>query len=750
MMQFLHPGILGLGLLACAIPIIIHLIFRRRFQRLPWAAMKFLLAAYKKTKTSLLLEHLLLLAVRILMVMLLALMFARPIARLIPGLVPEWQTQHFIILLDNSFSMEVREANISPFEKGKKFARQLLENARENDTVTFVTMNEQPQMLLSFTSLASEERKNEILQKIEQIELSCMGSDIEATFDLLKEDVRQKEHLSNKHLYVISDFQKRPWEKAYQSANLLQTLKSLRAGLASFEFIDVGVNETANLAVVKLDVDGVVGVGILSKFVATVANLGMTPFDNVEVNFYADGNKKYSERISLKGQEQQELAFFESFDSPGSHHVTAEVTADALVTDNKRYLSFDVINKIRVLMIDGEPKEGVFEKESDYLMAALGHSPDSLIQAERVDIGTLAGQTRFKDYQVVVLANLQTFDEERRFKELEEFVAKGGGVFIWLGEKVDVQYYNDNLFKDGIGILPGKIVGSPVGKASENEEKTVFNWQGFTKHRLWNYFQASQKLMEDLKKVMVYRFFPIKIDTEDKTVTVLAHYNDPSQYPAVIERRSGSGKIILMTTTADREWNSLHSDQFGHVFLVLAHESIQYLVLAPAEEQNLRVGQTFTKSFDYLLQNIQLTLPSGKTKILGIQGATAVKTAKDTPTMAAENECRVEYRDTLKAGIYTLEFATPAQVEMAKEKTDRQYFSVNVDPAEGELVKIGKDELQSGFKDIQIQYHKDTETTKQETKASQQTEYWKLVLLLLVAAALLESFMAMWFGRHTR
>ncbi len=74
-MNFIHPGLL-IGFAACAIPIIIHLLFRRRFQRLKWAAMKFLLAAYKKTKTTLLIEHILLLLLRILMIAVLVLIFA--------------------------------------------------------------------------------------------------------------------------------------------------------------------------------------------------------------------------------------------------------------------------------------------------------------------------------------------------------------------------------------------------------------------------------------------------------------------------------------------------------------------------------------------------------------------------------------------------------------------------------------------------------------------------------------------------
>ncbi len=49
-MPFIHPAIFWTGLGAVSIPIIIYLINRRRYRRLDWAAMKFLLEALKKNK----------------------------------------------------------------------------------------------------------------------------------------------------------------------------------------------------------------------------------------------------------------------------------------------------------------------------------------------------------------------------------------------------------------------------------------------------------------------------------------------------------------------------------------------------------------------------------------------------------------------------------------------------------------------------------------------------------------------------
>ena len=66
------------GMALGAAPILIHLLHRRRYIEVPWAAMRFLIAATKKQSRRLHLEQLLLLIVRTLIVLLVAMALARP------------------------------------------------------------------------------------------------------------------------------------------------------------------------------------------------------------------------------------------------------------------------------------------------------------------------------------------------------------------------------------------------------------------------------------------------------------------------------------------------------------------------------------------------------------------------------------------------------------------------------------------------------------------------------------------------
>ena len=69
-LAFLNPLLLA-AVPLCAIPIVIHLLNRRRFHRVPWAAMEYLLAAMKRNRKRLRMEQWLVLLLRTLAVLLL-------------------------------------------------------------------------------------------------------------------------------------------------------------------------------------------------------------------------------------------------------------------------------------------------------------------------------------------------------------------------------------------------------------------------------------------------------------------------------------------------------------------------------------------------------------------------------------------------------------------------------------------------------------------------------------------------------
>lgn len=100
-MTLLHFGLAAAGLACISIPIIIHLLMRRRRKPVMWGAMRFLLEAYRRQKRRLLIEKWGLLAARCLLIALIALAIGRP---LIGALAPRGQGRIVWLLIDDSVS----------------------------------------------------------------------------------------------------------------------------------------------------------------------------------------------------------------------------------------------------------------------------------------------------------------------------------------------------------------------------------------------------------------------------------------------------------------------------------------------------------------------------------------------------------------------------------------------------------------------------------------------------------------------
>ena len=135
------PGMLFWGT-AASIPILIHLFARQRYKKVPWAAMGFLLRAFKKTRRRIRLEHLLLLLLRILAILLFVLALADP--KLNPGAIVGGLgdvPREVVVVIDNSYSMALTESDgRTPMVRAKEQIKKLIDDLQQErgDTVTLV------------------------------------------------------------------------------------------------------------------------------------------------------------------------------------------------------------------------------------------------------------------------------------------------------------------------------------------------------------------------------------------------------------------------------------------------------------------------------------------------------------------------------------------------------------------------------------------------------------------------------------
>ncbi len=819
MFTFFTQGFLFF-LAACSIPIIIHLLFRRRYQRIRWAAMQFLLAAYRTTKTNVLLENLILLILRILVVLVLVLIFARPMIKSTSSISSATQKNNFIFVLDNSYSMGLRGNNTSCFEKAKSQGKLILEQIQNNDTISIILMshiietreksansnntkngngnhNDSNNLLngaisvdvkKEFFEINSEKKRQDILKFWEDLKLSESSADIPTSLENLHDLVRNTEY-TNKRVFIFSDFQKNSWERAIKTSRYVEILRSIQKQSAAFTFVDVGIPDPQNIGIVSFDYDGVISTNVPGRFIAKVSNYGTKSCQDVSITFFLDGQKQKTEYFTIGPKQEQEISFYTTFVQPGNHYVTVELSPDNLIADNIRHISLEILEKIRVLVVDGDPKTETFASETDYFLAALGDSSTNIVEVTKVAFTELGPKIVLKDYDVVVLANLADLKyflgtEFNRQTILENFVKNGGGLWIWLGDKVSADSYNEDFFNFR-ELLPGRL-NQPIGNIELDKNFTTYTIDHLETHRVWRYFFENPKLMEDIKNCFIYKYFHVEVPKDEeisvintnsvqpvtptpensKNIKILATYR-PGNHPAILERKLGKGKVILSTTTLDREWNNFHTDQYGHVFVIMIGEFLQYLVGHPYEFNNVQIQTPFSKDYDFYVEpeNVNIITPLEETKIPQWKPLKALD--KSLSSTLSKDVYRMYYSDTNKSGVYRLRLSVSNQIlqerpELMKlavaeaqesaSKSRRQlqeYFVVNVESEEGNIQCYNQSELTQQLATVEIKYEKNME---QEIKKTSQKdmEYWKNLALILLLMTLLETFLAMWFGKYNK
>ena len=487
---------------AVSVPIIIHLLNRKRFRIVPWAAMRFLLAAQKKNSRRLRLEQLLLLAVRALIVLLVILAMAS-----VTGWAEDFWNKalgsagshagrggrrtHRILVLDGSLSMGLKAGESTCFEKARELAARIVQDSAPGDGFSVVLMASSPRRIVGGPSGPSENARK-VLAEIENLRLPHGNSDLagtlESVFDLLKQSPGK---FPEKEVYFLTDLQKTSWVLP-QPGQVARALSGIQER-ARTVLLDVGTDRPPdNLAVTHLALDPGRLVATTSGdtlFTAVVHNHGAATPGAVRARLYVGKlPARAGDKLDMQPGESQtqrlgrgpnNVSFKHHFTSPGEYVVQVRLDGDALDLDDTRSVIVSVRERVPVLLVDGKTAPDPFDRATEYLFDALNPYQDV-----RPGVG-LGGPAVVRPRpnapvrpRQITAAEFSTEDRERgdlsredcvflcdvprlsvnEAKRLETHVLRGGGLVVCLGPNVDLASYNDVLYRNGQGLLPARLL----------------------------------------------------------------------------------------------------------------------------------------------------------------------------------------------------------------------------------------------------------------------------------------------------
>ncbi|GAB4138435.1 MAG: hypothetical protein Fur0037_04140 [Planctomycetota bacterium] len=735
-LAFLNPLLLS-ALPLAAVPIIIHLLNRRRFKTVPWAAMEYLLAALKRNRKRLRMEQWLVLLLRVLAVLLLVFLVSRP--RLGGGGILRTTTHH-VVLLDDSASMRQRAGSGLLFDRAKDRVRELadrLGQTRSGDLFSLVrsSLPARPDI---WAARVGPDLGSRIGAMLAEMSASDATMDLGSLLDGSRRRASEQEEAQQAVFHLVTDLRASDWltESDKPRPDLLAALAGLEPG--TLEVLPVAAPGSDNLAVAQVArTDRVSTVGLPTSFSVSVRNLGLDALGPGELAVEFDGKSRITRPIPrLAPGETRTLDLQQTFYASGPHRLDAffATPLDAYAVDDKRTLAFDVVDRIHLLLVDGEPGERSDESETFYLGVALDPGGDA-VSGNDVQIvpDSSLDELDLSEFDMVWLCNVPS-PSESAAEKLEEYVSSGGGLVVFLGGQVDVSRYNDVFYKQGQGLFPLEI-GEILGDPDRPEHAFLANPDHWLVHRLAPAFELVFS-----KALLVRRYLAMK-EPGATGASVVARVRDAEGPPLIATKRFGTpgGEVIVVAVTADKHWSNL-PDTIGEV--VLANEMRRTACrIHDVSGANL----TTTGS-------LRLELDPGKFKadatVASLVDAgeeltvTAVDREDGAGSRARSQDLVIPMDELRSLGAYSLELKGHGGEPVIR------LFARNAPVEESRLVPLQRSLFQKSFP-VEAQDRVIFLGEGQSlSSGSGEGEIWRLLAGALLAGLLLESLLAWRFGRR--
>lgn len=649
-LTFLSPLFLA-GLVAVAIPVLIHLIYRRKAHVIPFSTLRFLRLSQTRVARRQRLRELLLLLMRCAILALLAFAFAGPVLHQAGN--GAGGPVHAVLVLDDSFSMAYRHGEKTSFGLAKESAAALVESLPPGSeaALLFCGANhglEFPELTPGLMEIATAIRN------------ASAGAHANTLTPFIERGARLLADSSwpAREFYVWTDQQARAWEGIENS----EAAALLTGDAVPVTVVDCGVEKPRNLAIAAAQVrpspeDGPDAL----RFEVTVKNQGSEDENAVVMLFREAGGTEPAAEQEVQveaGGALRTVLRLASFDDVFAGEVRLQ--ADALAADNSRFVRHTRQDRTRLLLVGRKAREpnGRF-----FVEAAL--SVGAGVEVFAVEPEALATM-RLDEYDAVVAAQPEGLDSGGA-QALGDYVRAGGGLVIFPGPSFPADSFNA-LFGETAG-LPVRL--RPVRRIADGDS---VHWDAVeTEHALFAPFKGERA--KDLAFIRATAYYPLeKAGKSASGLGVLVRYSD--KQPALVEARAGAGRALVFTAPCGGDWCNL---PLRASFVPLMHQVAAYFSEREhAGEPDHRVGEPLEFEFPAAAGRIpvQVTTPDGSRHLV-------LSESVDDRNVAT-------FRGVDRPGFYEVEFDSGPDAPSP-------VFAVNIDPAESDVSRVQTVRLNRAF-----------------------------------------------------
>lgn len=502
-MTLLAPLFL-LGALGVALPIWLHRLSSENPNKQQFSSAMFLEPGEPRRVLAKKLQYLLLLSLRCAVLALLALAFARPALEGAAQALIEGDARLNVVVVDVSTSMSHGER----WSRAQAAALDIVDDVPASELLQLIAMGRGAQPLIEPTA-----DKASVRQSINALEPQHARVDYGELMSSVDRMLRGIEMPVTVH--IVSDMQR-------------SSMPTRFAELASQTPLDVEIHDVSAPREDNWAVQSVAWQPLSGEVSASVTSFVGRPVERtmfVELN----GERGSAQRLTVPADGTVTTTFARLELATGANRVRVGLEpGDDLAADDQRFLVVKRPEPRTILLISAEAAA----RDAVFLTAALEavNGPETVIDA--IAPAAIADRN-LESYAFVVVADagaLGDADAER----LAEFVESGGAVLLALGPRA-------------AGLTAVPITEHAFGGAGGLAARDEFSIVGFV--------DSSHPALagtEELRAAKFFRHLTIEPDSADQ---VLAGLEDGS--PLLVEQTRGAGRVVVFTSSLDREWNDL-------------------------------------------------------------------------------------------------------------------------------------------------------------------------------------------------
>ena len=577
-MTFLAPLFLGAAG-AAFVPLILHLMARRQTVRMPFSTVRFLKLAQKQSSSKIRMENFLLWLLRTLLMLLLALAFAKPVYRSVGsaglGTFLGASRRDVAIVWDVSYSMGYEKGSKKVWEDSKEAVKSIIGGLSRGDRVSIFLAADSVVPLIGEPTTDLELAMATVKSQDMRPTIANLSDAAIAAIESFKASHQERE------LYIVTDGQSLSWTgfqktgptATKSTANATQSQAGSTAGtkplavwnpqaidkqIAMFVAL-LGPKEPTNSAIFDAEVQP----PVLMSNTAPQVRVRIThtgPAQQITAVLFMDDKEIMRRAVDLGLNSGYDLVFSVPPLPVGTHRARIEISEDGLAIDNTYALLIKVRDELSVGVVGSS--EDVF-----FLELALAPGPKSDLKAKRIPADALAAES-LDAYPCIFLCNALPLVGPA-LGNIEGYVRRGGVLVIFPGDRASTADYG------AWAALPAKI--SKLIDGDGNEKR-----QGLVILEPLDPLFAGLKLPPGIvPSITIHRHLGIASLEQDAHVLIGAS----AENPFLISRRFGDGRVFLFTVSANRIWSDLPLSPF---FLPLVQQAVWFAAGAGRDSTQVR------------------------------------------------------------------------------------------------------------------------------------------------------------------